>query len=230
MLVQSAVQEIKSAVSNFVTGLVSDRRSGDIAPKIPSPTPSQMSSQVSDRRSCDIAPTIPSPTPSQMSSQSTQELGNSSHMLHQASHAVSHQTRDVEHIAELQQFVSAPVSLRKVGPLWHEGDIKMETDATLGEMSPREEHRKERIMFRNQIFGLNAVLARKCKTSTDITHLEETLYTMDRSFTRGVPRDVESFLNCILVMACENTTMYTSTLREEITLHIAENARKYQVK
>ena len=64
---------------------------------------------------------------------------------------------------------------------------------------------------------------KKYRKDKDVNILEETLYSLDRTFARGVCRDVESFFNCIIVMVCEHVN--SAQLHLDITLHIAEEAR-----
>ena len=110
--------------------------------------------------------------------------------------------RDVEHIAQLQEFVSAPAQLRRPGSLT-DSEIKMDIDQEQSDMegySVDETKTKERIVFRNQIYSLSLLLSRRLKSGKDLQNLEDTLYSLDRTFTRGVSRDVESFFNSIVLM------------------------------
>ena len=133
-------------------------------------------------------------------------------------------SRDVEHIAELQKFVSSPNQLKRVVGLNTE-EVKMETDAEeqCSEFTKEEMKAKGKIMFHNNILALNMVLGKRCRKEKDVTTFEETLYSLDRTFSRGVCRDVESFFNCIVAMVHEHAN--SSQLHMDITLHIAVEAR-----
>ena len=122
-------------------------------------------------------------------------------------------SRDVEHIAKLQKFVSSPSQLKRVVGLNTEGELKMETDAEeqCSEFTEEEMKAKEKIMFCNNIFALNMVLGKRCRMEKDVNTLEETLYSLDRAFSRGVCRDMESFFNCIVAMVCDMQTHHSYT-------------------
>ena len=133
---------------------------------------------------------------------------------------------DVEHIAQLQEFVSAPAQLCRPGSLT-DSEIKMDIDQEQSDMegySVDEVKTKECIVFRNQIYSLSLLLSRRLKSGKDLQNLEDTLYSLDRTFTRGVSRDVESFFNSIVLMVGHHQNSMAA--RYDITLHIAENARQ----
>ena len=78
-------------------------------------------------------------------------------------------------------------------------------------------------MFCNNVFALSTVLAKRCRKEKDVNVVEETLYSLDQTFVRGVCRDVESFFNCIVMMLQDYQN--SAQLCMDITLHIAEEAR-----
>ena len=109
---------------------------------------------------------------------------------------------DVEHIAQLQEFVSAPAQLCRMDS-FTDSEIKMEIDQEQSEAEGYSEDQaktKECIVFRNQIYSLSLLLSRRLKSGKDLQNLEDMLYSLDRTFTRGVSRDVESFFNSIVLM------------------------------
>ena len=108
----------------------------------------------------------------------------------------------MEHIAQLHEFISAPAQLHRMGS-FTDSEIKMEIDQEQSEAEGYSEDQaktKECIMFRNQIYSLTLLLSRRLKSGNDLQNLEDTLYSLDQTFTRGVSRDVESFFNSIVLM------------------------------
>ena len=83
---------------------------------------------------------------------------------------------------------------------------------------------KENIVFRNQIYSLSLLLSRRLKSGKDLPNLKDTLYSLDKTFTRGVSRDVESFFNSIVLMVGHHQNSMAA--QYDITLHIAENGRQ----
>ena len=84
---------------------------------------------------------------------------------------------DVEHIAQLQEFVSAPAQLCRPGSLT-DSEIKMDIDQEQSDMegySVDEVKTKEHIVFRNQIYSLSLLLSRRLKSQKDLQNLEDTL-------------------------------------------------------
>ena len=132
--------------------------------------------------------------------------------------------RDVEHIMDLQKFVSSPSQLKRAIGLNLEGEIKLEPeDEDQLEFTDEEVKAKKKIMFHNNVFALSTVLAKRCRKEKDVNVFEETLYSLDWTFVRGVCRDIESFFNCIVMMLQDYQN--SAQLHMDITLHIAEEAR-----
>ena len=105
-------------------------------------------------------------------------------------------------------------------------DIKMEVDEEGEEQEGYGEDvvkAKGRILFRNQLFTLSSLLMKKLKSGAELNAMEDTLYSLDQTFRRGVARDVESFFNAIVLMTGSHPN--SSAAHFDITLHIAENAR-----
>ena len=90
-----------------------------------------------------------------------------------------------------------------VGTWSSESDIKMEVDDEgteeegYGEEAART---KECIMFHNQVYALATLMIRKLKNGTDLSLIEDMLYSLDRTFRRGVAWDVESFFNALVLI------------------------------
>ena len=90
---------------------------------------------------------------------------------------------DVEHIAQLQEFVSAPAQLHRMGS-FTDSEIKMDIDQEQSEAEGYLEDQaktKECIVFRNQIYSLSLLLSRRLKSGKDLQNLEDTLYSLDRT-------------------------------------------------
>ena len=84
-----------------------------------------------------------------------------------------------------------------------DSEIKMEIDQEQGESEGYSEHAaktKDNIMFWNQIYSLTLILSRRLKNGKDLQNLEDTLYSLDWTFMRGMTRDVKSFFNSIVLM------------------------------
>ena len=117
---------------------------------------------------------------------------------------------DVEHIAQLQEFVSAPAQLCRIGS-FTDSEIKMDIDQQQSEAEGYLEDQaktKEHRVFRNQIYSLSLLLSRRLKSGKDLQNLEDTLYSLDRTFTRGVSRDVENVFNSIVLMVGHHQTLW----------------------
>ena len=83
----------------------------------------------------------------------------------------------------LQKFVSSPSQLKRATGLNLEGEIKLEPeDEDQLEFMDEEVKAKEKIMFCNNIFALSTVLAKRCRKEKDVNVVEETLYSLDRNF------------------------------------------------
>ena len=90
--------------------------------------------------------------------------------------------RDVEHIADLQKFVSSPSQLKRAIGLNLEGEIKLEPEyEDRLEFTDEEVKAKMKIMFCNNIFALSTVLAKRCRKEKDVNVVEETLYSLDQT-------------------------------------------------
>ena len=77
---------------------------------------------------------------------------------------------DVEHIAQLQEFVSAPAQLCRMGS-FTDSEIKMEIDQEQSEAEGYSEDQvktKECIVLRNQIYSLSLLLSRRLKSGKDL--------------------------------------------------------------
>ena len=70
--------------------------------------------------------------------------------------------------------------------IWNsESDIKMEVDNEGTEQQGYDEDpvkTKECIMFCNQVYALGTLMSRKLKNGTDLSLMEDTLFSIDRTF------------------------------------------------
>ena len=135
---------------------------------------------------------------------------------------------DVEHIAQLHDYISCTFQMQKhnVGAQNSESDIKMEVDNEGTEQEGYGEEpakMKECIMFCNQVYALGTLMSRKLKNGTDLSLMEDTLFSIDRTFRQGVARDVESFFNALVLMV--GSYQNSMSCHYNITLQIAKNAR-----
>ena len=94
---------------------------------------------------------------------------------------------DVEHIAQLHYYISSTPQMQKhnVGAWNSESDIKMEVDDDGTEQEGYGEEpakMKEHIMFHNQVYALGTLMSRKLKNGTDLSLMEDTLFSIDRTF------------------------------------------------
>ena len=107
-----------------------------------------------------------------------------------------------------------------------ESNIKMEVDDEGTEQQGCDEDpakMKEHIMFHNQVYALGTLMSRKLKNGTDLSLMEDTLFSIDRTFKQGVARDIECFFNALVLMVGNYPNSMSCCY--DITLHIAENAR-----
>ena len=136
--------------------------------------------------------------------------------------------RDVEHIAQLHDYIMCTPQMRKqkLGVWTSESDVKMEVDDDGTENERYNENNaktKERILFHNQVYSLGVLMGRKLKNGKDLSLMEDTLFAIDRTFKRGVARDVESFFNSLVLML--GNYQNSMSCRYDVALHIAEHAR-----